>query len=392
MTKKSSTPFYLLIAAAGSGTRLGGDIPKQYQKIAGKSILRHTIEKFLACPGLQEIRVIIDLAHEILYQESIEGLELPPPIVGGKERNQSIYNGLKGYSHLKNEDVILIHDAARPFIRTQEIEAIASEVAAHGAATLACPVSDTMKRGNGDYVDRNDLWAIQTPQAFPYGLIREAHEKADPAAQYTDDTALVVARGHKVKLIPGPRDNFKITTGDDMKLARTLMEESRMHETRTGTGFDVHKFENRAGNAHVHLCGIEIPHSCTLEGHSDADVGLHALTDAILGAIGAGDIGQHFPPSDPQWKGVDSAIFVEKALQLIRQRNATINNIDITLICEAPKVGPHRDDMRTRVAEICGLDETRVNIKATTTEGLGFTGRQEGIAAQATATISLRDT
>ena len=374
---KFATPFYALIAAAGCGARLGGETPKQYLKIGGKAVLRHTIEVFLTCPGLRGLKVIISPAHEPLYREAVDGLSLPEFVTGGDNRKESVFNGLNGFSRLKSNDVILIHDAARPFIRKEQIESVVQAAHSGGAATLALPVADTLKREAGEYLDRDGLYALQTPQGFHYGVIKKAHERS---GHYTDDTGLVAALGHKIKLVPGSRENFKITTMDDLMMAKKFLPRT----TRTGTGFDVHAFTT--GNK-VRLCGVDIPHNKSLAGHSDADAGLHALTDALLGAIAAGDIGQHFPPSDPQWKGADSAVFLKKAVEMVHARGGEIVNLDVTLICEAPKVGPHREKMQARVAEICGIKPDQVGIKATTTEGLGFTGRGEGIAVQATAAI-----
>ncbi|MCB9989123.1 MAG: bifunctional 2-C-methyl-D-erythritol 4-phosphate cytidylyltransferase/2-C-methyl-D-erythritol 2,4-cyclodiphosphate synthase [Rhodospirillales bacterium] len=381
-------PFYVLIAAGGSGTRLGGDRPKQYRSVAGKTILRHTIEAFLTCPGLRQIRVIIDPAHAKWYQESVTGLDMLPPINGGEERNDSVSNGLNKFSNLKDKDIILIHDAARPFVSRGEIEQTVIRVKETGAATLAAPVSDTLRHTNGHYIDRTGLWAVQTPQGFHYGLIRRAHEKADPAVKYTDDTAMVAALGHPVEIVTGSRRNFKITTAEDMNMAEQLITAPPATETRIGSGFDVHAFTAQTTTA-IRIGGIDIPHDKGLAGHSDADVALHALTDALLGTIGAGDIGQHFPPSDPQWKGADSALFLEKAVHLVKEQGGAINNMDLTIICETPKIGPYREAIRARIAKICSIDESRINIKGTTTEKLGFTGRGEGIAAQAAATIQL---
>lgn len=382
---KDPVPFYAVIAAAGSGERVGGTVPKQYQKIAGKAILRHTLEVFLASPGLRGLCVVINPDHRHFYEEAVQGLELPEPVNGGSSRKESIYNGIRNFPEAKKEEIILLHDAARPLITRAEINAVARSALAKGAATLAAPVTDTQKYRSGTYVERRDLWAIQTPQGFRYGLIRQAHESANDAIEYTDDTGLLAAMGHQAELVPGSRANIKITTPEDMDLARRLMA-ARPYETRTGFGFDVHAFT--AGDK-VRLCGIDIAHNKSLEGHSDADAGLHALTDALLGAIGEGDIGQHFPPSDQRWKGEDSAVFLRKAVELVTARQGQISNLDLTLICEEPKIGPHRERMQQRIAEICGLTSDRVGIKATTTEGLGFTGRREGIAAQAIATIRL---
>ncbi|MBI4031588.1 MAG: 2-C-methyl-D-erythritol 2,4-cyclodiphosphate synthase, partial [Proteobacteria bacterium] len=246
------------------------------------------------------------------------------------------------------------------------------------AATLALPISDTLKRGLGEYVSRDGLHALQTPQGFHYGLIKRAHEESKNDC--ADDTGLVAALGHEITLVPGSRENFKITTMDDLKMAEKLLPRT----TRTGLGFDVHAFID--GNK-VRLCGVDIPHNKSLAGHSDADAALHAITDALLGAIAAGDIGQHFPPSNPQWKRADSSLFLKKAVEMVRARGGEIVNIDVTIICEAPKIGPYRAEMQTRVAEICGIFPDRIGIKATTTEGLGFTGRGEGIAAQAVVNV-----
>lgn len=376
----SATPFYALIAAGGSGSRLGGGIPKQYLKIGGKPVLRRTIEAFIACPGLRGLKVIIDPAHEPLYRDALSGLPLPDLVSGGKDRKESVRNGLYAFSGIEDSAVILIHDAARPFVTREQIEAVAKAAQQYGAATLSLPVSDTLKHEQGAYVSRDGLHALQTPQGFHYGLISKAHEQKGAC---TDDTSLVAAMGHEIKLVPGGRENFKITTMDDLKMAEKLLPRT----TRTGMGFDVHAFTD--GNK-VRLCGVDIPHNKSLAGHSDADAGLHAITDALLGAIAAGDIGQHFPPSDPRWKGVDSSVFLKHAVEIVRERGGEIVNIDATIICEAPRVGPHRETMQARIAEICGISPDQVGIKATTTEGLGFTGRGEGIAAQAIVAIEIQ--
>lgn len=380
---KKQTPFYALIAAGGSGLRLGGEVPKQYQKINGKSILRHTLDVFLSCPGLQGICVVINPAHKDLYNDAVRGLDLPAPIEGGNDRKKSIINGLHYFSNLKNEDAVLIHDAARPLVSHTDIMAVALSAQNTGATTLAIPVSDTQKYSSGDYVDRKDLWSIQTPQGFHYGIITQAHEQASNETEYTDDTSLVAAMGKNIDLVSGSRCNIKITTQDDLTLAEKLLAPPA-YETRTGFGCDVHAFTD-GGN--VRLCGVDIPHDKSLKGHSDADVALHALTDALLGTIGGGDIGLHFPPSDPQWKNADSALFLQKAVDMVKLQKGRISNLDLTIICEAPKITPYRDAMQARIADICGIDISRVNIKATTTEKLGFTGRGEGIAAQAVASV-----
>ncbi|MCB9991472.1 MAG: bifunctional 2-C-methyl-D-erythritol 4-phosphate cytidylyltransferase/2-C-methyl-D-erythritol 2,4-cyclodiphosphate synthase [Rhodospirillales bacterium] len=384
-SSKQVVPFYAVIVAAGSGTRLGGETPKQYQKISGKAILRHTLERFLSSPGLQEIRVVINPDHRTLYNEAVQGLDLPEPISGGKDRNNSVFNGINSFSNPKNNDTILIHDAARPLVSADEIIALVQKAAETGAATLASPVTDTQKYDGGAYVDRGNLWAIQTPQGFHYDLLLRAHQAAgETNASCTDDTGLVAATGKEIAFVPGSRQNIKITTPEDMDMAQKLLGPSPQTDIRTGFGYDVHAFTE--GNV-VRLCGVDIPHTHKLKGHSDADVGLHALTDALLGTIGAGDIGTYFPPSAPQWKDVDSAVFLQKAVEMIREKGGTINNVDLTLICEAPKIGPHREAMQQKIAQICGLETDRIGLKATTNEKLGFLGREEGIAAHAVATV-----
>lgn len=379
-----ATPFYMLIVAAGRGERLGGEIPKQYRPLLGKPVLRHALETCLSCPGLAGLRVVIDPAHMPLYDAAAEGLGLPPPVLGGNTRSSSVFNGIKLFSDLQDEDFLLIHDAARPFVTQAGILSVVRALTESPAATLAVPVADTMRRGSGGLVgeamDRTDAFALQTPQGFHYGVIRRAHESSK-GPDATDDTALVSALGVPVKLVAGSRRNFKITTPEDMEIAERMMNP----ETRTGTGFDVHAFTEGSS---VRLCGVDIPFERALAGHSDADAGLHALTDALLGTIAAGDIGSHFPPSDPRWKGADSAIFLREAARLVAQRWGRIVHLDLTIVCEAPKIGPHREAMRARISDILEISMDQVSVKATTTEGLGFTGRGEGIAVQAVASCA----
>lgn len=385
--------FHALIVAAGTGSRFGGDIPKQYRSLAGKPVLRHSLDTFLGMPGLKSLTVVISPAHLALYRQAVEGLDLAAPVKGGKERKDSVYNGLVSISDIEDKEIILIHDAARPLVREKDIVALLHAMETHQAATLACPVADTLRYAdeNGKAaaaIDRSGLWAIQTPQAFRYGILRQAHEAASPGAIYTDDTALASAHGIAVGFVVGHKSNFKITETGDIILAEAVL--SAHSDIRTGTGFDVHPFDDLSRDVHaIRLCGVDVPHDEKLKGHSDADVGLHALTDALLGAIGAGDIGMLFPPSDPAFKDMDSAVFLRKALELVRNRGGRINNVDITLICEEPKIGPHREAIVARIAGLLEIAPDRVNVKATTTERLGFTGRQEGIAAQAVATVSL---
>lgn len=390
-------PFHALIAAAGSGTRLGHETPKQYLKINGKTILRHTIESFLSHPDIVSIHVIIDPQHADLYHDAVQGLDLPPYIAGSKTRNKSIFNGIKKLSNLKNKDIILIHDAARPLIDREKIGIVSRETQKSGACTLAMRSTETLKRSNNsneitDNIERENCWHIQTPQGFHYGLIKQAHEQ-NTDETITDDTSLVQALGHKVTLIEGSKTNIKITTQDDLELIKTIMDSKTTYETRTGLGYDVHAFDSKENsNGFIRLCGVDIEHPQGLKGHSDADVGLHTITDAILGAIAEGDIGIHFPPSNNDFKNMDSAVFLEHAVKLTQDKGAQINNIDLTLICEEPKIGPHNPTMRARIADITGLSINRISVKATTSERLGFTGRKEGIAAQAVATIQIPQT
>jgi 2-C-methyl-D-erythritol 4-phosphate cytidylyltransferase / 2-C-methyl-D-erythritol 2,4-cyclodiphosphate synthase len=376
----------VLIVAAGSGQRLGGDLPKQYLALAGRSVLRRSIDAFRAHEKIDAIRVVISADHQDLYAEATAGLDILPPVTGGAARQDSVRNGLESFAGVK-PDKVLIHDAARPFVTSEVIDGVLAALDHHPGAIPAVPVIDTLKRGSGGViggtVDRGGLWRAQTPQGFRFDAILEAHRKLSDR-QLTDDAALVEAQGLNVALVPGAEGNFKITTMEDFDRAARLLASSR--DYLTGNGFDVHRFT--AGD-HVTICGVRVEHTHALEGHSDADVGLHAITDAILGAVGAGDIGQHFPPTDVRWKGADSAAFLQHAASLVRERGGSVVHVDVTIICERPKVGPHRAAMVQRVAEVLGLDPRRVSVKATTTEGLGFTGRREGIAAQATATVAL---
>lgn len=376
-----------LIVAAGRGHRFGGEMPKQYRMLAGRPLLRYCAEAFARHPKIDAVRVIIHPDDRALYDAAVAGLELLAPVHGGAERQDSARLGLESLAEAK-PDLVLIHDAARPFpdeaLVTRTIDALANAA----GAVASVPVSDTLKRaGAGNAVaatvDRSGLWRAQTPQGFRYADILAAHRAAAGQA-LTDDAAVAERAGLSVALVMGNEDNFKVTTEDD--LARAARKLGAGAETRIGMGFDVHRF---GPGDKVWLCGIEVAHTHGLVGHSDADVGLHAITDAILGAIGAGDIGQHFPPSDPQWRGAASDIFLAHAAKLVREKGGEIQNVDITFICERPKIGPHRPRMEARVAEILGIARERVSVKATTTEKLGFTGRDEGMAAQAIASVRL---
>jgi 2-C-methyl-D-erythritol 4-phosphate cytidylyltransferase/2-C-methyl-D-erythritol 2,4-cyclodiphosphate synthase len=375
-----------LIVAAGRGHRLGGAMPKQYLPLAGRAVLRHSLETFARHPAVGAVRVVIHRDDLDLYGAAADGLGLLPPVEGGATRQASVRLGLESLREL-NPARVLIHDAARPFADAALIQRMIGALDGSPGAIPALPVADTIKRGSAgmivETVDRQALWRAQTPQAFRYGEILAAHQAA-AGRELTDDAAVAEAAGLAVALVPGAEENFKVTTEADLSRAERILAPAA--DIRCGNGFDVHRF---APGNQVMICGIALSHDHGLEGHSDADVGLHALTDAILGAIGAGDIGQHFPPGDPRWRGADSSRFLAHAAALVAERGGRLLSLDVTIICERPKIGPHRAAMIARIAKILGLDPSRVSVKATTTEGLGFTGRREGIAAQATATVAL---
>ena len=386
MSKTPSSGFHVLIAAAGTASRMGLDTPKQYMLINNMSILRYTIEKFMNFKELKSLQVIIHPDHEDLYHEAVKGLKIEPPVMGNSSRKSSVYNGLQSFSESNASDTVLIHDAARPLVQPEDIRKLLDTMQNADAATLAAPIADTLYR-EGQTIDRENLWAIQTPQAFKIGQLIEAHEKFMDDDSFTDDAGLIRAMGQKVEIVPASRANIKITTEEDFIMVQAIL--AGQTETRTAIGFDVHAFETAPSARKLMLGGIEVPHTVALTGHSDADVVLHAITDAILGTINEGDIGTHFPPSDPQWKDVDSAVFLKKAGEILAAKGGSINLLDVTVMAEEPKIGPHREAMQKRIAEILGLCPTRVSIKATTTEKLGFTGRKEGMACQALATVTL---
>ena len=374
-----------VIVAAGRGHRVGGEIPKQYLTLGNKTVLFHTVNRFLKHPQIDRVVVAIHPDDVMLYNNAVGILDLMPPVYGGATRQQSVLCGLEALVS-ENPDLVLIHDAARPLLSDALIDRVIATAKTEGAALPALPVADTLKRAeNGkvsETVDRSNLWRAQTPQAFDFQKIIEGHRSAR-GMDLTDDVAVAEFINMPVTIVDGEEGNFKITSSEDLEKAEIMMGTGQ-YQVRTGQGFDVHAFED--GDA-VILGGVEIPHSRKLKGHSDADVALHALTDALLGAIAAGDIGDHFPPSDDIWKGASSDIFLKEAVRLVKERSGEITSLDLTIICEAPKIGPHREIMRQTIAEICGLDIDSVSVKATTTEKLGFTGRGEGIAAQAIATV-----
>lgn len=378
-----------LIVAAGRGSRAGGGLPKQYRDLAGQAVLRHSIAVFAGHPRIDNVRVVIHPDDRALYDQAIAGFELLPPTPGGATRQDSVRLGLESVAELRPAHV-LIHDGARPFIDAAIIERTLDALAASPGAIPALPVTDTLKRAASlgtpiaATVDRAGLWRAQTPQGFSYERILAAH-RAAAGADLPDDAAVAERAGLAVALVLGSEANLKITTEEDLTRSARLLGGSPV-EFRTGQGFDTHKFG--PGQA-IMLCGVSVPHTQGLVGHSDADVGLHAITDALLGAIGAGDIGIHFPPSDARWRNADSAVFLRHAAGLVKEAGGRIAHVDVTIIGEAPKVSPHRTAMVARLAEILALDVSRCSVKATTTEGLGFTGRREGLAAQAIATVEL---
>ncbi|MEH6359823.1 MAG: bifunctional 2-C-methyl-D-erythritol 4-phosphate cytidylyltransferase/2-C-methyl-D-erythritol 2,4-cyclodiphosphate synthase [Amylibacter sp.] len=372
-----------LILAAGRGTRAGGDLPKQYRNLAGEPILRHSIRAILASHRIDTVRVVIHPDDINDYNQcvgSISDTRLQPPVFGADTRSASALNGLRACTG----DLVFIHDGARPLLPLDALDRIIDSLDINRAAFLALPVTDALWQIADEKAltaqPRDTLWRGQTPQAFHLRDILEAHEAAEYPAD--DDVALARLAGLDVIAVLGSEQNMKVTRPEDFALAAKLLGNTM--DIRVGNGFDVHKLG--VGN-HVVLCGVKIPFDHSLIGHSDADVGMHAITDAIFGAISQGDIGQWFPPSDVQWKGASSDIFLKKAIEVSASIGFFISNIDCTLICEQPKIGPHSTAMRQALADITGIEIERISIKATTSEKLGFTGRGEGIAAQATATL-----
>jgi 2-C-methyl-D-erythritol 4-phosphate cytidylyltransferase / 2-C-methyl-D-erythritol 2,4-cyclodiphosphate synthase len=376
-----------LVVAAGRGTRLKGAQPKQYLALGGKPLLRYAVEALSTHRAVSGVRVVYHPEDQALYDAALAGLDLLPPVAGGAARQDSVRLGLESLASLAPERV-LIHDAARPFLDAGVIDRVVAALDDADGALPVLAMSDTVKRGADGLVsetlDRAALWRAQTPQGFRYQAILAAH-RACAGGDLPDDAAVAERAGLAVRLVAGLEENFKVTTEDDLLRAERLVA-ARRGDVRTGQGFDVHAF---GPGDHVWLCGVRVPHHQALEGFSDADVGLHAATDAILGALGAGDIGVHFPPGDPRWRGAPSHLFLAHAATLVAQAGGVIAHIDVTLVCERPRIAPHRDAMVRRIAEILTLEPCRVSVKATTTEGLGFTGRSEGIAASAIATVRL---
>lgn len=371
-----------LIVAAGSGTRAGSGPPKQYRRIGGKAVLRHAYDALAGHPAIGEVRIVIGAGQEELFAQAMAGADPAPPLAGGAERALSVERGLAGIG----SDRVLIHDAARPFCPPAVIDRLVAALDTHRGAVPVLPVADTLARGEatlGETIDRTGAVRVQTPQAFETEAIRRAYA-AWQGPSPTDDATAARAAGIAVALVAGDEALAKLTWEGDFEAAERRLAANLT--SRSGLGFDVHAF---AAGESLWLGGVRIDHDRGLKGHSDADVALHALTDALLGAIGAGDIGDHFPPGDPQWRGAPSSRFVEHARALVETRGGRIDHVDLTLICEAPRIGPYRDAMRAAIAGLLRLPPTRVSIKATTTERLGFTGRGEGIAAQAIATVRI---
>lgn len=382
-----------IIVAAGRGLRAGGEKPKQYAEIAGQTVLSRTLAPFLGHPQIAATVVVINPDDRELYERAVDGLSVTAAVPGGATRQASVRAGLEALTGFA-PDRVLIHDAARPFAGTGLITRVIAALDHHPGAIAAQPLSDTLKRSNADgtiggTIDRAGLWRAQTPQGFHFSDILTAHRKARDAGRedFTDDAAIAEWAGLTVALVEGGSGNVKITTAEDLARGERLLAATASPLIcRSGLGFDVHPFA--AGDA-IWLGGVRIPHTHKLAGHSDADVALHALTDAVLGAIGDSDIGQHFPPSDMRWKGAASILFLEDAVRRVRERNGRIINADITILAEAPRIGPHRPAMQSTIAAALGIAPTDVGIKATTTEELGFVGRREGIAAMAVATVAM---
>jgi 2-C-methyl-D-erythritol 4-phosphate cytidylyltransferase / 2-C-methyl-D-erythritol 2,4-cyclodiphosphate synthase len=382
-----------VVVAAGRGNRAGGEIPKQYREVAGEPVIRSALRTFLNHSQIETVQPVIHASDAELFRGAVAGLDkqLRPPVWGGATRQASVRAGLEALRDAAPA-FVLVHDAARPFPTEALIGRAIAAAQAHLAAVPGIPVADTVKRIDAsetvvETLDRSRLRMVQTPQAFAYGLIVDAHLRALASGRedFTDDAALAEWAGHRVTVFAGDAANVKLTTADDFVRAEALRL-TAFADIRTGSGFDVHAF---APGDHIMLGGIRIPHSRGLSGHSDADVALHALVDAILGALAEGDIGTHFPPSDPQWRGVSSDRFLGFACDRVRARAGFIAHLDATIVCEAPRIAPFRDAIRTRIAAIAGITPDRVGIKATTSEKLGFTGRGEGIVAMATATVRL---
>jgi len=378
---------HALVVAAGRGSRFGGAVPKQYSALGGATVLGHAVAAFVGHSSVRDVLVVIRAEDRGLFDRATTGLSVLVPVAGGPTRQDSVRLGLEALAtHAPTR--VLIHDGARPFADFPLLDRVIGGLDRAAAVIPCLPLRDTIKRVEDgtirETIDRSALWRVQTPQGFHYDAILAAH-RAVIGRELTDDAAVAEAVGLAPLLVAGSEDNLKVTTTEDLAAAERLLA-ARQADVRVGQGFDVHAF---GPGDRVRICGVDIPHEASLVGHSDADVGLHALTDAVLGAVGAGDIGMHFPPSDPRWRGAASDRFLRHAADLVGARGGMVAAVDVTIICERPKVGPHRTAMIERVAAILGIAPARVSVKATTTDRLGFTGRGEGIAAQALATVRL---
>jgi 2-C-methyl-D-erythritol 4-phosphate cytidylyltransferase / 2-C-methyl-D-erythritol 2,4-cyclodiphosphate synthase len=380
-----------VVVAAGRGLRAGGDVPKQYRQILGEPVIRPSLVKLGAHLEISAVQPVVHPDDSALFQAATAGIALRPPVDGGATRQASVRAGLEALLPLR-PDLVLVHDAARPFVSAALIARAIAAASQHGAAVPVIAVADTVKTVDSagfvtGTIDRAPLRMVQTPQAFAFAPLLAAHRRAHAAGSddFTDDAALAEWAGLKVATFAGEASNVKLTTAEDFARAEAA-QLANLSDVRTGFGFDVHQFG--AGD-HIMLGGVRIPHERGLAGHSDADVVLHALVDAILGALSDGDIGVHFPPSDPQWRGASSDRFLTFAVERVRARGGRIAHLDVTIVCEAPRIGPHRDAMRARIAAIAGIPVERVGVKATTSEKMGFTGRGEGMAAFANATVRL---
>jgi 2-C-methyl-D-erythritol 4-phosphate cytidylyltransferase/2-C-methyl-D-erythritol 2,4-cyclodiphosphate synthase len=380
-----------ILVAAGRGLRAGGGGPKQYRTIGGQTVIFRAMQAFCSHPDVATVQPVVNPDDIALFNDAAASLRHAPPANGGATRQASVHAGLEALAADK-PDIVLIHDAARPFVTSAVISRAIDAAGRTGAAIPAIPVIDTIKQVGdaGDVTgtpDRARLRIAQTPQAFRYDVILEAHRRAarEGRSDFTDDAALAEWAGLTVATFEGDAANMKLTTPEDF-----VREEARLGamlgDIRTGTGYDVHAFGE---GDHVMICGVRVPHNKGFLAHSDGDVGLHALVDAILGALADGDIGSHFPPSDPKWKGASSDRFLKYAVERVTARGGRVGNLEVTMICERPKIGPLRDTMRAKIAEVSGVDISRIAVKATTSERLGFTGREEGIAATASATVRL---
>jgi 2-C-methyl-D-erythritol 4-phosphate cytidylyltransferase / 2-C-methyl-D-erythritol 2,4-cyclodiphosphate synthase len=402
----------MIILASGKGARAGGNVPKQYRTIAGKPVLSYSLKAVAEHTGIERIILVVNKQDESFWKPIINGAGDKIQVVyGGATRQISVANALEALSTADTapNTITLVHDAARPFISDALVSRAIQSAIQYNASIPVLPITDTIKQVDGDRavittLKRDDLRNVQTPQAFHFGVLLEAHRAAQTitaqeftddaslftgdASLFTDDASIVEWAGHKVYSFEGEQSAFKITTEADFQHAKDYVLNQAQLSTRVATGYDVHAFGE---GDHVWLGGLKIPHNRSLIGHSDADPVLHALTDAILGTIGDGDIGSHFPPSDPQWKGAASYIFLQHAVGLLHLRKGRLVHLDTTIVCEAPKIGLHRDAMRESIAQICQVNLSRVSVKATTSERLGFTGRGEGIAAFATVTVMLPD-